>query len=265
MDKNKSKSKSKSEAANKKAGKASKEAIVPYTIDAVVQFVAERYDIPVDALSGKRAPAACPQIGGPCIVVQAKGKDFLGVLPLAEKERNLRGGLLDMIESGELSGGGICPDLLEDVPIGDILKVVAEHSDLRGLREWVSVNSNQEVMEPGSTDAFWSMWNSCGLKPLVKLGGTDRISPSFSMMKRLQSARRKKLLNLPLEYLLHRLVQLDPEPDVPTAAIDIILQECRSFDWKSMIDGFVELLGGVEGWMEGSCHEITRGLVIYRL
>ena len=127
------------------------------------------------------------------------------------------------------------------------------------------MNSNQEVMESGSTDAFWAMWNFCGLKPVVKLDGTDRISPSFSMMKRLQSARCKKLLNLSLEYLLHRLVQLDPEPDVPTAAINIILQECRSFDWKSMIDGFVELLGGVEGWMEDSCHEIAGGLVFYRL
>ena len=131
----KNKSKSKSKAANKKAGKASKEALVPYTIDAVVKFVAERYDIPVDALSGKRAPVARPQIGGPCIVVQAEGKDFLGVLPLSEKERDLRGGLMDMIESGELVGGGVCPDLLEDVPIGDLLKVVVEHSDLRGLRK----------------------------------------------------------------------------------------------------------------------------------
>ena len=32
-----------------------------------------------------------------------------------------------------------------------------------------------------------------------------------------------------------------------------------------VVDGLVELLGGVKGWLEGSCHEVTRGLVIYRL
>ena len=257
--------KSRNKSSDKKVSRKSREAIIPCTIDAVVRFVSERYGLPLADLSGKRAPSARPQIGGPCIVVQAGGKDFVGVLPLVEKERDLRGGLMDMIEHGELVGGGICPDLLDEVPIEDIFRVVAEHTDLRDLHDWVSVNSNQEVMETHSTADFWAAWNSCGLKPKVKFDGTDLIGPSFSLMKRLQSARCKKLLNRPLEYLFHRLVQSDHESDVHAAALDVILQECRSFDWKAVVDDFVELLGGVEGWLEGSCDEVTRGLVIYRL
>jgi len=251
MNKNKSRNKS----SDKKASRKSREAIIPCTIDAVVRFVSERYGLPLADLSGKRAPSARPQIGGPCIVVQAGGKDFVGVLPLAEKERDLRIGLMDIIERGELAGD---VELLEEVSNEDIFKVVVEHTDLRGLRDWVSVNSNEEVMELMGNSAFWDMWNSCGLKPKVRLDGKDRICPSFSMMKELQAARLRRLLVHPAEYLLQQ--HRDTFP-----ALNVVLQECRSFDWEAIVDELVQLLGGVEGWLEGACYEVTRGLVIYRL
>ena len=49
------------------------------------------------------------------------------------------------------------------------------------------------------------------------------------------------------------------------AAFTVVLQECRSFDWPAIVDGLVELLGGVEGWMEGDGREVVGGLVIYKL
>jgi hypothetical protein len=92
------------------------------------------------------------------------------------------------------------------------------------------------------------------------------------MMKELQSARIGKLLDHPLEYLLRKsdlLLKLEDEDVgvdiVRAAAFNVVLQECRSFDWPAIVDGLVELLGGVEGWMEGDGRDVAGGLVIYKL
>jgi hypothetical protein len=244
---------------------------VPYTIDAVLKFVGERYGVSLSRLSGRMAPGALPLIGDKCMVVQVDGKDSLGIVPLSRRESNLKNGLMGIIESGELVGD---VELLEDVPIEDVFAVVVGHTDLQDLRGWVTVHSNEEIMELAETDTtdFWEEWNSCGLKPRVKLGGKDHVSPSFSMMKELQSARIGKLLDHPLEYLLRKsdlLLKLEDE-DVGVgiaraAAFNVVLQECHSFDWPAIVDGLVELLGGVEGWMEGDGRDVAGGLVIYKL
>ena len=43
---------------------------VPYTIDAVLKFVGERYGVSLSRLSGRMAPGALPLIGDKCMVVQ---------------------------------------------------------------------------------------------------------------------------------------------------------------------------------------------------
>ena len=238
---------------------------VPYTIDAVLDFVSRGYGVSLSHLSGRMAPGALPLIGDECIVVQVDGKDVLGIVPLSRREQNLKQGLMDIIECGGLVGD---VTLLEDVPIEEVFAVVADHTDLQDLRGWVSVASNEEIMELAKNDTadFWEEWNSCRLKPRVRLGGKDRVNPSFSMMKELQSASLKKLLYNPLEYLLRKMEDEDVGFDTArTAAFNIILQECRSFDWPAIVDGLVELLGGVEGWMEGAGCEVIGGLVIYKL
>ena len=238
---------------------------VPYTIDAVLKFVGERYGVSLSRLSGRMAPGALPLIGDKCMVVQVDGKDSLGIVPLSRREENLKHGLMGVIESGELVGD---VELLEDVPIEDVFAVVVGHTDLQDLRGWVTVHSNEEIMELAETYTadFWEEWNSCCLKPRVKLGGKDHVSPSFSMMKELQSARIGKLLDHPLEYLLRKLEDEDVGVGIArAAAFNVVLQECHSFDWPAIVDGLVELLGGVEGWMEGDGRDVTGGLVIYKL
>ena len=250
----------------KKKNKSQIGKIVPYTIASVVKFVSERYYIPLSRLSGRRALAALPHIGGECIVVQADGKNILGVLPLSKKESDLRRGLESIIGCDVLVGD---VELLEGVPVSEVFKVVVDHTDLKGLRSWISVNSNQEVrgLMASDRDGFWKMWKACGLKPEVDRNGKDRFRSPFFLMKKLQSARLKKLLGRPIEYLLHK-IEVDGivEPGCHAdAALNIVLQECCSFDWKAIVDGLVGLLGGVEGWMEGACDEIVGGLVLYRL
>ena len=238
---------------------------VPYTIDAVLDFVSKRYDVPLSRLSGRMAPGTLPLIGDECIVVQVDGKDSLGIVPLSRREQNLKQGLMGIIECGELVGD---VQLLEDVPIEDVFAVVVDHVDLRDLCGWVAVKSNEEIMELAENHPadFWEEWNSCRLKPRVRLGGKDLVSPSFSMMKELQSAMIRKLRDRPLEYLLRKMEDEDVSTDAARAfAFNVVLQECRSFDWPAIVDGWVDLLGGVEGWMAGDGREVVGGLVIYRL
>lgn len=238
---------------------------VLYTIESVLKFVGERYGVSLSRLSGRMSPGAPPLIGDKCMVVQVDGKDSLGIVPLSKREENLKNGLMGVIESGELIGD---VELLEGVPIEDVFAVVAKHTDLQDLRSWVIVNSNQEIMELAEADTldFWEEWNSCGLKPRVKLGGKDLVSPSFSVVKELQVARLKKILDTPLEYMLRKMEDDDVGVDTVRAAVfNIVLQECRSFDWPAIVDDLVELLGGVEGWMEGDGREVVGGLVIYKL
>ena len=85
---------------------------VPYTIDAVLKFVGERYGVSLSRLSGRMAPGALPLIGDKCMVVQVDGKDSLGIVPLSRRESNLKNGLMGIIESGELVGD---VELLEDL------------------------------------------------------------------------------------------------------------------------------------------------------
>ena len=238
---------------------------VPYTIDAVLDFVSRGYGVSLSHLSGRMAPGAPPLIGDECIVVQVDGKDVLGIVPLSRREQTLKQGLMDIIECGGLVGD---VTLLEDVPIEEVFAVVVDHVDLRDLCGWVAVKSNEEIMELAENHPadFWEEWNSCRLKPRVRLGGKDLVSPSFSMMKELQSAMIRKLRDRPLEYLLRKMEDEDVSTDAARAfAFNVVLQECRSFDWPAIVDGLVELLGGVEGWMAGDGREVVGGLVIYRL
>ena len=62
---------------------------VPYTIDAVLKFVGERYGVSLSRLSGRMAPGALPLIGDKCMVVQVDGKDSLGIVPLSRREELL--------------------------------------------------------------------------------------------------------------------------------------------------------------------------------
>ena len=163
--------------------------------------------------------------------------------------------------------GSFIKGVIKEVDAKGAVVILADHVE-GYLRGWVSVASNEEIMELAKNDTadFWEEWNSCRLKPRVRLGGKDRVNPSFSMMKELQSASLKKLLYNPLEYLLRKMEDEDVGFDTArTAAFNIILQECRSFDWPAIVDGLVELLGGVEGWMEGAGCEVIGGLVIYKL
>jgi hypothetical protein len=231
---------------------------VPFTIGAIVKFVAERHGFLPSRVSGRMGVGTPSVIGDKCIVVQLDGKDFMEVWSLVGEENKLRSKLLNIIEADELVGD---TQILEDVSNKEVFNVVVRHSDLRCLRDWISVNSNGEVREAMSDPpVFWSLWNDCGLKPKVVLEAKDKISPSFTMMKELQSARAKKLLaKPPLDYLLNAV------GDDYTAALDVVLQECQLFDLQAIVHGLVVLLGGIEGWMAGACDEIVRGLVINRV
>jgi hypothetical protein len=254
-------------------GRRSREgADVPYTVDDVVAFVAERKRIAPSRLSGRTYLEYLPHPSSICIIVQLDGKDYLEVEPLSRIECRMRQGLRSLIETDGLVRSATDPDgMLEKVPLAKIFKLVAGNADLLGLRDWVTVSSNREVRDAMSTQPskFGEMWNDCGFKPRFQASRSGEFDFTFERMKRLQEARSRRLRVNPVAYLLERLhfsTFADGEYcDSYAASLDIVLQECRSFDWSAVVDGLVRLLGGAKGWMEGRCDGIARGLVFYDL
>ena len=232
------------------------EKTIPFTVEAVLDFVASRYHVPIRRLKGaktlhKNGQAAL--IDEESILVERDGKDFFEVFRREDGEKEMRQSLLSIIEWGELTSD------LEEVSMATLYEILIKHVDLESLSGWVSATSNHDVRVAAASEQkdFWKLWNHLGLKPKATLATSKdhgKISPSFVMMKRLQEAR---FANLSSDLARALLVLLNGDF---LAACGVILQECRSFDWSAVVEDLVTSIGGVEGWM-GRAAEVAGGLV----